>query len=129
MYVASIYFCKWQVSENLVLINFSLKEKRIQKRQFNQGIFSCFCQDQRKDRQVMIKKLLLLIDSKKAELTNIFWAHFFLCIYFRKYEFCVYLVDIYFQECSLKENCVYLILQNWLRFAKKICTQKLVHLR
>ena len=31
----------------------------------------------------MMDKLLLLIDFKKAELTNIFYAYFFSCNYFR----------------------------------------------
>ena len=53
------------------------------------------------------KKLLLWIDSKKAELTYIFWAHFFFSyIYFGKSEFWAYLVYIYFCKCSLKENFV-----------------------
>ena len=34
-----LIFSKWQVYENFVFINFSLKEKRIRKGQLNQGIF------------------------------------------------------------------------------------------
>ena len=63
---ASTYLCEWQVFENFEFINFSPKEKRIRKKQLNQGTFGkCFCHDQRKDKQVTMKKLLLLIDSKK----------------------------------------------------------------
>ena len=85
LFFASIYFCKWQVFENFEIINFSPKEKRIRKRQLNQRMFGeCFCQDQRKDRQVTMVKLLLLI-LKQAELTNIFCAYFFFSsIYFQE---------------------------------------------
>ena len=36
---ASTYLCKWQVFENFEFINFSPKEKRIRKKQLNQGTF------------------------------------------------------------------------------------------
>ena len=64
-YFASAYFFEWQVFQNFEFINFSPKEKRLRKRQLNQGIFGCFCRDQRKDGQVTMEKLLLLIDSEK----------------------------------------------------------------
>ena len=36
---ASTYLCEWEVSENFEFINFSPKEKRIRKKQLNQGTF------------------------------------------------------------------------------------------
>ena len=36
---ASTYLCEWQVFENFEFINFSPKEKRIRKKQLNQGTF------------------------------------------------------------------------------------------
>ena len=42
----------------------------------------CFCQDQRKDRQATIEKLLLLIDSTKSWINQRF-----LCIIFSEYLF------------------------------------------
>ena len=51
-----------------------------------------------------MEKLVLLIDSKKkAELTNIFCAYFFI-FYVMKYEFCGYLACIYFCESCLKKK-------------------------
>ena len=59
-----LIFCEKRVFENFEFINFSPKEKRIRKRQLNQGTFgSVFCQDQRKDRQVTMEKVLLLTGS------------------------------------------------------------------
>ena len=55
-----------------------------------------------------MEKVLLLIDSKKAELTNIFVHKFFHVFIFTKYEFCAYLACIYFSECRLKENLAYI---------------------
>ena len=76
------------------------------------------------------KKLLLLIDSKKAELTNIFWAHFFFVYLFQEiWILCIFSVYLFSGMQFKGKFCVYLILQNRLRFAKKMCTQKLVHLR
>ena len=51
-----------------------------------------------------MEKLLLLIESKKAELINICCAYFFRVFIFAKYEFCAYMTCIYFRECRLKEN-------------------------
>ena len=65
-YFARTYFWEWTVFENFEVINFSSKEKRIRKRQLNQEIFGLFfCQDQRKDWQVTMEKLLLRIDFKE----------------------------------------------------------------
>ena len=55
-YFASTYFCEWQVFENFEFINFTPKEKRIRKRQFNHEICgSCFCEEKRKSRKVTMK--------------------------------------------------------------------------
>ena len=103
----STYLCGWQVFENFQFIDFSTKGKRIRKKQLNQGTFGwCFCQDQRKDKQVTIVKLLLLIDSKKSWINQkILCIFFYFCEFiFAKYEFSAYLECIYFRECLLKES-------------------------
>ena len=55
----------WKFFEKFEFINFRPKERRIRKESWIKRAFSGFCQDQRKDRQVKMKKLLLLIASTK----------------------------------------------------------------
>ena len=51
----------------------------------------------KKDRQVTMEKLLLLIDSKKkAELNNIFCAYFFCVYFFRKiWILCIFVLYLF----------------------------------
>ena len=75
---ASTYLCEWQVFENFEFINFSPKEKRIRKKQLSQRTFGQrFCQDQRKDKQATMEKLLLFIDCKKKLNQPKNFVHFF----------------------------------------------------
>ena len=70
--------------------------------------------------QVMIKKLLLLIDSEKAKLINIFWAHFFfIYLLWKIWILCIFSVYLFLRMQFKGKFCVYLILQNQLRLAKK----------
>ena len=55
----------WKFFEKFEFINFRLKERKIRKESWIKWAFSGFCQDQRKDSQVKMKKLLLLIASTK----------------------------------------------------------------
>ena len=76
------------------------KKKTVESRDFR----LMFCQDQRKDRQVTMEKLLLLIDSKKSWIDQKCLYICFCEFIFAKYEFSAYLACIYFRECLLKEN-------------------------
>ena len=50
-------FSKFQVYQ------FQPQRKKNKKRQLNQETFGCFIQDQPKNRQIVLEKLLLLMDS------------------------------------------------------------------
>ena len=123
-----LIFCEKRVFENFEFINFSPKEKRIRKRQLNQGTFgSVFVKINGKTGRSRWKKYCYWLVLKKAELTNIFCASFFSCICFRK----IWILGIFGVYSILlmlfkRKFCVYSILQNRPKFAKfaKICTRE-----
>ena len=91
----STYFCKWQVFENFDFINSTAKKKEQEK--LNEGSCSSFfCQDQVKDRQVTMEKLLLLIDSElKFCVYVIFWS---------RPKFAKFMKNIHTKISTLKGN-------------------------
>ena len=79
-----------------------------------------------------MKKLLLLIDSKKKLNQPKSFVHFFYELIFAKYEFSPYLACIYFRECLLKENfaCFNFAKSTKLReICENTYTRKLLRLR
>ena len=72
----STYFCEWQFFENFDFINSTAKKKEKEKDSWIKGHAAhFFCQDQVKERQVTMEKLLLLIDSElKFRMYLIFWS-------------------------------------------------------
>ena len=79
-----------------------------------------------------MKKLLLLIDSKKKLNQPKSFVHFFCELIFAKYEFSPYLACIYFRECLLKENfaCFNFAKSTKLReICENTYTRKLLRLR
>ena len=69
---------------------------------------------------------LLLIDSKTQ--LNYFYAYFF-CAFREIWILCIFSMYLSLRVPLKRKFCVYFILRNWPKFAKKIYTRKLVQLR